>query len=148
MPRSSWSGIRWMSIATSRRLATTDRSSSTSRACSTRARAKTVAIRGSAGSMKQVIRVLLIAPSMEFLGGQAVQAARLLEGLRKEDSLSIDFLPMNSRLPGPLRLLHQVKYVRTATMVFTFLVKLLARLGRYDILHVFSAAYFSFWWSA
>jgi len=98
--------------------------------------------------MKQGIRVLLIAPSMEFVGGQAVQATRLLEGLRKEDSLTIDFLPMNSRLPGPLRLLHQVKYVRTATMVFTFLVKLLARLGRYDIVHVFSAAYFSFWWSA
>ncbi len=92
-------------------------------------------------------RVLLIAPSLEILGGQAVQAARLLEQLRKEDALVIDFLPMNPRLPGPLRLLQRIKYVRTLATVLTFVVKLLARLPRYDVLHVFSAGYFSFWWA-
>src|SRR5262249_37228681 len=107
-----------------------------------------VGIRGSAGSMPQAIRLLLIAPSMEIVGGQAVQAARLLEGLRQEGAVRIDFLPMNPRLPRPLRLLQRIKYVRTVSTVLMFVVALLARLRRYDILHVFSASYFSFWWSA
>ncbi len=91
--------------------------------------------------------MLLIAPSLEILGGQAVQAARLLAQLRKEDSVVIDFLPMNPRLPGPLRLLQRIKYVRTAATLLTFVLKLLARLPRYDVVHVFAAGYFSFWWA-
>ena len=91
------------------------------------------------------IRVLLIAPSLDILGGQAVQAARLLRELRKEASLDIDFLPMNPRLAGPFAALQKVKYVRTVFTVVWFLVKLASCLRHYDILHVFSAAYFSFW---
>jgi glycosyltransferase involved in cell wall biosynthesis len=93
------------------------------------------------------IRVLLIAPSLDILGGQAVQAARLLRELQKEESLAIDFLPMNPRLPGPFAALQKLKYVRTASTVFWFLVKLASCLRHYDVLHVFSAAYFSFWWA-
>jgi glycosyltransferase involved in cell wall biosynthesis len=93
------------------------------------------------------IRVLLIAPSLDILGGQAVQAARLLRELRKEASLEVAFLPMNPRLPGPLAALQKIKYVRTAATVTGFLVKLASCIWRYDILHVFSAAYFSFWWA-
>jgi L-malate glycosyltransferase len=93
------------------------------------------------------IRVLLIAPSLDILGGQAVQAARLLRELRKEASLEIDFLAMNPRLPGPFAALQKLKYVRTASTVFWFLMKLVSRLRHCDILHVFSAAYFSFWWA-
>jgi len=62
------------------------------------------------------IRLLLIAPSLDILGGQAVQAARLLREFRKEASLAVDFLPMNPRLPGR-GLLQRVKYVRTASTV-------------------------------
>ena len=91
--------------------------------------------------------MLLIAPSLEILGGQAVQAARLLAQLRKEESVVIDFLPMNPRLPGPLSLLQRIKYVRTAATLVTFLLKLLVRLPRYDVVHVFAAGYFSFWWA-
>lgn len=91
-------------------------------------------------------RVLLIAPSLDIIGGQAVQAARLLGELRKEESLDVDFLPMNPRLPGPLAVLQRIKYVRTATTVAWFLLKLVWRLRRCDIIHVFAAAYFSFWW--
>jgi glycosyltransferase involved in cell wall biosynthesis len=93
------------------------------------------------------IRVLLVAPSLDILGGQAVQASRLLREFRKEASLTVDFLPINPRLPGPLRLLQKVKYVRTACTVLWFLVRLVSRVRRYDILHLFSAAYFSFWWA-
>ena len=59
------------------------------------------------------IRVLLIAPSLEIVGGQSVQAARLYDELSKLPQLKIDFLPVNPRAPKLLRRLQQVKYIRT-----------------------------------
>ena len=46
------------------------------------------------------IRVLIVAPSFRILGGQSVQAARLMERLSNEPSLEVGFLPINPRLPG------------------------------------------------
>ena len=90
------------------------------------------------------IRVLLIAPSMDILGGQAVQAVRLLAGLEQEPSLRMAFQPINPRLPGPLRFLQKIKYVRTiATFVLSNLM-LFSRAHRYDVLHVFSAGLWSY----
>lgn len=93
-------------------------------------------------------RILLVAPSLDIVGGQAVQASRLLELLRDEPGLEIEFLPINPRLPGPLRGLQKIKYVKTVVTSGTFLCKLLAKAGRFDILHSFSAANYSFLLSA
>ncbi len=90
------------------------------------------------------IRVLIVAPSIDILGGQAVQAARLVEKLRKEPGLKVGFLPVNPRLPSPLRKLQAIKYVRTAVTSAIYLAMLLARMWRYDVVHVFSASYLSF----
>ena len=81
---------------------------------------------------------------MDILGGQAVQAERLLAHLRKEPSLEIGFLPINPRLPGILRTLQKIKYVRTVVTSIAYLATLLARVRKYDIVHTFSASYFSF----
>jgi L-malate glycosyltransferase len=89
-------------------------------------------------------RVLVVAPSLDILGGQAVQAARLLSRLRGEPSISVGFLPINPRLPGPLRVLQRVKYVRTLVTLPYYLVLLLATVRRYDVIHIFSASYLSF----
>ena len=90
------------------------------------------------------VRVLMVAPSLEILGGQAVQAARLLEELRREPALEVSFLPINPRLPGPLRLLQRVKYVRTIATLLFYCATLVARVRAYDVIHIFSASYFSF----
>jgi glycosyltransferase involved in cell wall biosynthesis len=90
------------------------------------------------------LRILIIAPSLDILGGQAVQAQRLLEALSREPSLEVGFLPVNPRLPGPLALLQRIKYVRTLATSAHYAASLLWRVPRYDLLHVFSAAYFSF----
>ena len=90
------------------------------------------------------LRVLIVAPSLDILGGQAVQAARLAERLREEDSLQVGFLPINPRLPGPLRYLQRIKYVRTVVTSVAYIASLFWRVYRYDVLHVFSASYFSF----
>lgn len=90
------------------------------------------------------VRVCIVAPSLDILGGQAVAAQRLLERLREEPALDMDFLPVNPRLPGPLRALQRIKYVRTIVTSIAYVSSLLARAWRYDVLHIFSASYWSF----
>lgn len=90
------------------------------------------------------LRVLIVAPSLDILGGQAVQAARLFERLCAESTLEVSFLPINPRLPGVLRVLQRIKYVRTVVTSLLYVATLLARVRACDIVHVFSASYFSF----
>ena len=93
---------------------------------------------------EKILRVLIVAPSFDILGGQSVQAARLADRLREEPSLEIGFLPINPRLPGPLKYLQRIKYVRTIVTSIAYVLSLLARVYQYDVIHVFSASYFSF----
>ena len=93
---------------------------------------------------KRKLRILMIGPSLDILGGQAVQAVRLLERLREEPALEVDFLPINPRLLGVLRKLQQIKYVRTIVTSIAYVWSLLTTVHKYDVLHVFSASYVSF----
>jgi glycosyltransferase involved in cell wall biosynthesis len=89
-------------------------------------------------------RVLMVAPSLGILGGQAVQAARLMERLGEEPDLEIAFLPVNPQLPGVLGRLQAIKYVRTILTSALYVATLLRRVRSYDVVHIFSASYFSF----
>jgi glycosyltransferase involved in cell wall biosynthesis len=93
---------------------------------------------------KTKVRVLIVAPSFAILGGQSVQAARLLERLSQEPSLEVGFLPINPRLPLGLHHLQRIKYVRTLVTSIAYVLSLLFRVYKYDVIHVFSASYFSF----
>jgi L-malate glycosyltransferase len=90
------------------------------------------------------IRVLIVAAPPDWPGGQAVQAARLLEGLKRESGVEAELLSIRPRLPGALQLLHKVKYVRTVVNTTVYFALLLLRLPRFDVAHVFAASYFSF----
>jgi glycosyltransferase involved in cell wall biosynthesis len=90
------------------------------------------------------IRILLIAPSMDILGGQAVQAKTLFEQIRTVPDLRMDFLPINPRLPGPLRYLQRFKYVRTVATWLWYMPLLLSKALHCDVVHVFSAGLTSF----
>ena len=90
------------------------------------------------------VRVCLAGPSLDILGGQAVQLARLKDKLDRTPGLEVSFLPMNPRLPGPLRLLQRVKYLRTVATSIGYWLLLLTRLRRYDVVHAFSPSYWAF----
>ena len=90
------------------------------------------------------IRVLLIAPSLDILGGQAVQALHIRNGMKAVESIDMDFLPINPRLPGPLRNLQKIKYVRTITTAMSYYAQLIVKSARQDVIHIFSAAYYSY----
>lgn len=90
------------------------------------------------------LRVLIIAPSFDILGGQSVQAARLMERLRDEPSLEVSFLPINPPFPGFLKRVQSIKYVRSIRTTFVYWLTLLARVRKYDVIHIYSASYLSF----
>jgi len=90
------------------------------------------------------IRVLLIAPSMDILGGQAVQAKTLFEHIQTLPDMGMEFLPINPRLPGPLRYLQRFKYVRTVATWLWYMPLLLGKASRADVVHIFSAGLTSF----
>jgi len=90
------------------------------------------------------IRICILGPSLEIVGGQAVQIQRLRMRLASIPELEVSFLPINPRLMGPLRLLQRVKYVRTIVTSFAYGLSLLWRMPRLDIVHALSASYWSF----
>ena len=89
-------------------------------------------------------RVALVGPSLDILGGQAVILQRLRARLETVEDLDVRFIPVNPRLPGPLRLLQRIRYVRTVVTSVAYLLSLLWRLPRVDVVHAFSASYWSF----
>lgn len=88
------------------------------------------------------LRIALIAPSLEILGGQGVQACTLVEALRK-DGYDVTFIPINPRFPAGLQWIRRYRYARTLLNQTLYLSSLL-RLRRIDVAHVFSASYWSF----
>ena len=94
--------------------------------------------------MNQRIRVALVAPSLRILGGQAVQADRLLRAWRNDPDVDAWLVPVNPVAPLPFRRLLSLKYVRTLVTELTYIPLLLRELARADVVHVFSASYSSF----
>lgn len=90
------------------------------------------------------LRIALVAPSLGILGGQAVQADRLLRAWRDDPDVEAWLVPINPVPPGLLRHATRVKYLRTVATQLTYWPLLLRDLRRADVVHVFSASYFSF----
>jgi glycosyltransferase involved in cell wall biosynthesis len=63
----------------------------------------------------------------------------LLATLRREPSVEIDFQPINPRLAKPFRWLKQVRFVRTAVTNVIYVLQLVWRIPRFDVIHIFSA---------
>jgi glycosyltransferase involved in cell wall biosynthesis len=105
---------------------------------------KEITTPGSEQTASSPVRLLIVAPSFDILGGQAVQADRLLQRLRQEPQLEVDLLPVNPRLPGVLRKLQAIKYVRTIVTSIAYIASLFNQVRKYDVIHIFSASYFSF----
>jgi len=90
------------------------------------------------------LRVLTAAPSLDIVGGQSRQAVRVIDGLKSQPDLEVTFLPHNPRLPGILRRLQAIKYIRTVVTTLAYVTLLLWRVRKYDIIHIFCASYYSY----
>ena len=94
--------------------------------------------------MPTQLNIAIVAPSMGILGGQSVQASRLVQCWRDDPEVRAWLVPVNPIPPGPLRSAVRVKYVRTVATQLTYWPLLLKELRKADVVHVFSASYFSF----
>ena len=90
------------------------------------------------------IKVAFVAPSLRILGGQAVQADRLLSAWKNDPDIDAWLVPVNPLPPRPLRFAQDVKYLRTVVNELVYLPLLVRELARADVVHVFSASYSSF----
>lgn len=90
------------------------------------------------------LNVAIVAPSMGILGGQAVQAARLLRAWKDDPDVHAWLVPINPAPPHALAWALNIRYVRTVVTQLLYWPLLLRELRRADVVHVFSASYFSF----
>ena len=90
------------------------------------------------------INIAMVAPSMRILGGQAVQAERLLREWAGDPDVHAWLVPINPLPPAPLRRALDIKYVRTVATQLCYWPLLIKEFRRADVVHVFSASYASF----
>jgi glycosyltransferase involved in cell wall biosynthesis len=87
-------------------------------------------------------RIAMVAPSLDILGGQGVQAQAVADELSR-DGYEVDFIPVNPRFPRGLRWVRRQPYARTLLNEALY-VPSLWRLRQADVVHAFSASYWSF----
>jgi len=90
------------------------------------------------------LRIAIVAPTVGILGGQAIQADRLLEGWAEDPDVHAWLVPVNPLPPGPLRVAVKIRFLRTVATQLTYWPSLFLALRRADVVHVFSASYTSF----
>jgi len=78
------------------------------------------------------------------MGGQAVQAERLLHGWQGDPRVRAWLVPINPVPPAPFDALLRIRYVRTVVTQCLYWPLLYRELKRADVVHIFSASYASF----
>lgn len=86
--------------------------------------------------------IALVAPSLEGLGGQGIQARILAEALRSH-GYGVTFVPIDPPFPAPVRWLRRYPYIRTVFNQALYVARL-RELRKADVVHIFSASYWSF----
>jgi glycosyltransferase involved in cell wall biosynthesis len=94
--------------------------------------------------MDPALRVAIVAASLRILGGQAVQAQRLVDAWEADERVRARLVPINPAPPQAFAAALRVKYLRTVVTQLCYWPLLFRELRRADVVHVFSASYASF----
>ncbi|MGH9469400.1 MAG: glycosyltransferase [Terriglobia bacterium] len=97
-----------------------------------------------AAAARTKLSVAIVAPSLRYLGGQAVQADFLLRHWRNDAEVEAWFVPVDPPFPRWLRGVARVPVARTAVRTPLYLAGLWRGLKGADVAHIFSASYWSF----
>jgi len=90
------------------------------------------------------IKVAIVAPSLRYVGGQAVQADLLLRLWQNDPDVEISFVEIDPRLPWPLVWAERIPGLRTVLRQPIYFWHLWQHLKGVDLVHIFSASYWSF----
>jgi len=90
------------------------------------------------------IRVAVVAPSLRYVGGQAVQADLLVRNWMDDPDVEVRFVPVDPRFPYGLGWVERVPFLRTVIREPLYALTLWDGLKDTDVAHIFSASYSSF----
>jgi glycosyltransferase involved in cell wall biosynthesis len=90
------------------------------------------------------IRVAFVAPTLHYVGGQAVQADLLVRNWKEDPDVAARFVPVDPRLPYGLGWVERVPFLRTIIREPLYFLTLWQNLKDVDVAHIFSASYSSF----
>jgi glycosyltransferase involved in cell wall biosynthesis len=94
--------------------------------------------------MNRPLRVVLFAPANEILGGQAVQAQRLVAEIGRVPGIDLRFQAINPLFPSYLQWVKKIPALRTALTMTLYLPRVAFHAMWADVFHVFSAGLYSF----
>jgi L-malate glycosyltransferase len=90
------------------------------------------------------ITVVIVGPSPRWIGGQGVQADLLVRHWQNDPAVTIRFIPIDPEMPTLLRWVSRIPFLRTLVRAPFYLVQLWTGTSGADIVHIFSASYWSF----
>jgi glycosyltransferase involved in cell wall biosynthesis len=90
------------------------------------------------------LRVAIVAPSLRYVGGQSAQADSLLANWKNDPAVKADLIPIDPLFPPGLKWAESIPLLRTILREPIYLFSLWRGLREPDIVHVFSASYWSF----
>jgi L-malate glycosyltransferase len=96
------------------------------------------------GSTKKRLKVGIVAPSLRYVGGQAVQADLLMRFWHNDGAVEAKFIAVDPPLPFGFGWAEEFRGIRTALREPVYFWSLWRGLEDVDIAHVFSASYWSF----
>lgn len=95
-------------------------------------------------SSQRAIRVGIVAASLRYVGGQSVQADLLLKYWRGDPEARVQFIAIDPPFPVGLGWVKKIPGVRTAVRTPLYVRDLWYGLNGVEIVHIFSASYWSF----
>ncbi|MBZ5657200.1 MAG: glycosyltransferase family 4 protein [Acidobacteriia bacterium] len=95
-------------------------------------------------NFRKRLRVAIVAPSLRYVGGQAVQAELLLRLWRDDPDIEMSFIAVDPPLPRVLAWAEGIPFLRTVLREPIYFWHLWRGLRDIDIAHIFSASYWSF----
>ena len=90
------------------------------------------------------MQVTIVAASLRYVGGQSVQADLLLRNWQNDPAIKARFIPIDPPFPPGLRWIERVPLLRTVVRQPIYLWSLWRGLKNTDVVHIFSASYWSF----
>jgi glycosyltransferase involved in cell wall biosynthesis len=90
------------------------------------------------------IRVAFVAPSLRYVGGQAVQADLLMRNWKNDPNVEGRFVPVDPKPLSGLGWVERMPLLRTILREPRYILALWQSLKDVDVVHIFSASYSSF----
>jgi glycosyltransferase involved in cell wall biosynthesis len=90
------------------------------------------------------LRVVIVAASSRYVGGQSVQAELLVSKWHDDSEVEARLIPIDPPLPRGLKWAEHIPFFRTLLREPIYLANLWRGLDHADVAHVFSASYWSF----